>query len=94
MNIVFLIASIFTLLYSARSSFFWWFQTKEYIKMNQRKRKEYRKKLFFMPQVILFDYYDQNPEFELWMNRIVSLIFLAASIFGIVLSFHGPFTIL
>ncbi len=39
----------------------------------------------------MFDYYDLNPEFEKWVNRLVGLIFVLAGIFGIVVAFHGSF---
>jgi hypothetical protein len=85
-----LIASVLFLLYSLRFSYFWWFQANEYVKMYRRKRQEYRKKLFFMPQVMLFDFYDQNPGFEIGMNRGVSIMFLFASVLGIIVAIHGP----
>ena len=91
MDLVFLIVSIFFFGYSIRFSYFWWFQADEYVKMNKKKRRVYRKKLFFMPQTMLFDFYDQNPGFEVGVNRGVGLIFLLASILGIVVAFHGPF---
>jgi hypothetical protein len=91
MNVGFLIVSIIFLAYSLRFSFFWWFQSKEYIKMNRKKRKEYRKTLFFMPQILVFDYYDGNPEFEKWINRMVGLIFVMAGVFGFIISIRGPF---
>jgi threonine/homoserine/homoserine lactone efflux protein len=59
--------------------------------MNRRMRKEYQKTLFFMPQTMMFDVYNQHPKFEKWINRIVGLIFLLAAILGIVVGFHGPF---
>ena len=93
MNLAFLIASLLFFAYSLRFSFFWWFRSKEYVKMNRKRRREYRKKLFFMPQILLFDYYDQNPEFERWVNRTVGLIFLAASILGMVIAIHGPYKV-
>jgi len=91
MDLVFLIVSIFFFGYSIRFSYFWWFQADEYAKLNKKKRREYRKKLFFMPQTMLFDFYDQNSGFEIGMNRGVGLIFLLVAILGIVVGFHGPF---
>lgn len=91
MNIGFLIVSVIFSAYSLRYSFFWWFQSKEYIKMNKKKRREYRKKLFFMPQILMFDYYDANPDFEKWINRIIGLLFLLAGGFGLIISIRGPF---
>ncbi len=91
MNLRFLIAGILGFVYSVVFSFFWWFQSKEYIKMNRRKRREYRKKLFFMPQTLMFDYYNQNPQFEIWLNRMVGLVFMAISILCIIVAIHGPF---
>jgi hypothetical protein len=93
MNLAFLITSALFFVYSLRFSYFWWFQSKDYVTMNRRKRREYRKKIFFMPQILLFDYYDQNPQFEIWINRSIGLVFIAASILGIVTAIHGPFTI-
>jgi hypothetical protein len=89
-NLPFLIVNILALGYSLRFSYFWWFQADEYVKMNKRKRREYRKKLFFMPQVMLFDFYNQNPGFEIGLNRGAGLIFLLATVLGIVVAVHGP----
>ncbi len=93
MNLTFLIVSLLFFAYSLRFSFFWWFRSKEYLKMSRKRRREYRRTLFFMPQTLLFDYYDQNPEFERWINRIVGLVFLSASILGVVVAIHGPFKV-
>ena len=93
MNLTFLIASVLVFVYSLRFSYFWWFQSKDYVRMNRRKRREYQKKLFFMPQFLLFNYYDQNPQFEILINRVAGLVFIAATILGIVVAIHGPFTI-
>lgn len=77
------------LLYSIWFSFFWWFRANRYLKMNKKKQKEYRKKFFFTPQVLRFDYYDQNPQFEMWLNRTIGLLFILLSILAIILSLHG-----
>lgn len=91
MDLFFLITNIIFSAFCLRYSFFWWFRGNEYAKMNRKKRIEYRKKLFFMPQTLMFDYYDRDPLFEIWINRILSLIFLAAGILGIFISVRGPF---
>ena len=90
-DFVFLVADIAFLAYSLSFSYFWWLKSKEYIAMNVKKRRQYRRTLFFMPQVLLFDFYDQNPAFEKWACRIVGLIFILASLVGIVVSINGPF---
>jgi hypothetical protein len=93
MDLVFSIVGILFFFYSVIFSFFWWFKSKEYVTANRKRREEYRKKFFFMPQVLLFDFYDQNSRFEMWVNRVVGLIFLSASILAIVVGIHGPFKI-
>jgi hypothetical protein len=91
MNIFFLLSSMLFFLHSLRFSYFWWFQSKEYVDLNVKKRKEYRNKLFFMPQILLFGFYDKNPKFEVWINRIVGLTFLVFSVLGIFVGINGPF---
>lgn len=91
MNLGFLITSVLFLIFTTRYTYFWWFQANEYVKFNKKKRKEYRKKLFFMPQILMFKYYDQNPEFEIWINRLVGIIFVLAGILGIIVGIRGPF---
>jgi len=46
MNLTFLIASVLVFVYSLRFSYFWWFQSKDYVRMNRRKRREYQKNYF------------------------------------------------
>jgi hypothetical protein len=75
--------------YGIWSSFFWWFRSKVYISMNQKKRKEYRKKLFLMPQTFMFGYYDKNPQFEIWINRMVGLVFILVSLAAIFLALYN-----
>ena len=91
MNLPFLIAGILFFGYSIRYLYFWIFQAQNYVMLTRKRRREYREKLFFMPQIILFDFYDQSPQFEIWLNRVVGLIFLAASIIAIIVGFRGPF---
>lgn len=91
MNLPFLIFSVLFFMFTARYSFFWWFRGGEYARMNRKARKEYRKKLFFMPQTLMFDFFDQDPLFEIWINRIFSTFFVVAAIFMILIAVRGPF---
>lgn len=91
MNLIFLLVSILFFLYSIRFSYFWWIQSEEYVKLSRKQRNEYRKKLFFMPQLLMFDFYDQNPKVEKWMNRFAGLVFLLLSLIGMFVGLNGPF---
>jgi hypothetical protein len=93
MNLLFLLVSICSLVYSIRYSFFWWFQSSKYLTLNQKKREEYRKKTFFMPQLLMFEFYNKHPKYELWLNRCIGLFALSASLVGINIGINGPFVI-
>ena len=84
-----LIFSVGVFVYSIWISFFWWFRSKEYLSMNQKKRKEYRKRIFLLPQTFMFDFYDKNPQFEIWVNRIVGLVIIFGSILAIFLAVYS-----
>jgi hypothetical protein len=93
MNIGFFFVSVLFLLYSIRHSFFWWFQSEEYLTLSKKQRRQYRKTLFFMPQVLMFDFYDNHSKLEKWLNRIIGLIFLVAALLGMYVGINGPFVL-
>ena len=90
MNFLNLIISILAMVFSGRYLYFWLFHSEEYVEMNKVKRKEIRKRLIFMPQFIFFSFYDKNPEFEIWINRIVGLLFVISSLIMLFVSIFGP----
>jgi hypothetical protein len=73
-------------IYFARHAYWSWFESGDYVKMTQKRRRKYRKTLSFIP---MLDFYDQNPELEIWITRIASLMAMSISIFGIVLAISG-----
>ncbi len=91
MDIPFLIFSLLFFIFVFRYSYFWWFQGEKYVKMNKKERAKLRKTLFFMPQTLMFNFYDRDPQFEIWINRIVSTLFVIATMIMIIVSIRGPF---
>jgi hypothetical protein len=91
MNFLYFLVSISILIYSVYYAYQSWINSKNFVLLNKKQRRKYRRQFWFMPQVIQVDFYDDHPLFEIWMNRIVALVFILASILGIVVSIHGPF---
>jgi hypothetical protein len=91
MDLPMLVFSIVFLVFCVRYAFFWWFHGNEYAKMNRKKRMMYRKKLFFMPQIIMFDYSDRDPIFEIWLNRVFGLLLVLAGVLMVFVVINGPF---
>jgi hypothetical protein len=91
MNFPFFVASIALLVYSIHLAYQAWIGSKKFVLLNQKQRRKYRRQFRLMPQIMTFDFYDDHPVFEVWINRIVSVIFIAAAILGIVVSIRGPF---
>lgn len=89
--LLFLIVSFITFMYSAWFSYFWWFKSKKYLSLNRKDRKEYRRKYFPLPRNLMSNYYAQNPETEIWMNRLASVFILAGSVFGIFIGIQRLF---
>lgn len=91
MNIPFLIFSLLFFVFVLRYSYFWWFQGEKYVRMNKKERSKLRKTLFFMPQTLMFNFYDRDPQFEILINRIVSTLFVVATMIMVIVSIRGPF---
>ena len=91
MNFPFLVVSCAFLIYSINFAYKCWINSSNFVLLNQKQRRKYRRQLWFMPQVMTFDFYNNHPLFEIWINRIVSIVFLTVAILGIVVSIRGPF---
>jgi hypothetical protein len=91
MDIMAILLGFLFLGYSANLFYSWWLKPKDSANLARKKRKEYREDLFFMPQTLMFGFYDKNPSFEIWINRLASLFFLFISVMVIYVGFLGPF---
>jgi len=78
------------LIFSGRYLYLWSFHAEEHVSMNRKKRKELRKKTIYLPQYMFFGFYDQNPIFEIWINRIVGALFVISSLIMLFASIFGP----
>ena len=92
-NILIILVGGLGILFTARYSYWSWFQSKKYLNMTHKQRRIYRKTLWFMPQVVTFDFLDRNPTFEVWSMRIASLFMIVICILWIIVGIHGPFVI-
>ena len=68
-----------------------WFQPGKYGERSRKLRQRYRQTLPFMPQVMLFEFYDRHPRFELVIVRVASLFLATLSIVGMVVAVLGLF---
>ena len=94
MGIIFVILfGCFGILFSARYAYWAWFQSEKYLGMAQKRRREYRKNQWFLPQAITFDFLDKNPKFEIWSIRITSLFIILLCFFWMIAAIHGPFDV-
>ena len=91
MNPILLILSSVFLAYSVRFSYLWWFKSKNYVKWTQKKRNEFRRKFWFMPQNITFSFYDDHPSIELLLNRLAGMFFVILGVLATIVSIRGPF---
>jgi hypothetical protein len=89
MNIPAFVAFSGFFIYFARHAYWSWFESGDYVKMTQKQRRKYRKTLSFIPQNPMLDFYDQNPELEIWITRIASLMAMGFCILGIFLALNG-----
>ena len=90
MDFLNLFISILLIILAGRYLYSWLFHAKNHVEINRDKRKEIRKKLIFMPQFLFFGFYDKNPEFEIWINRTVGLLFIVVSLVMFFVSVFGP----
>jgi hypothetical protein len=88
--ILFLVSSAF-LVYSVRFSFLWFFKATSYVQWNRKKRNEFRRKFWFMPHNITYNFYDGHPAIEVLVSRLVGVFFVVLGILGLIVSIHGPF---
>lgn len=91
MNPFLFVASVVFLAYNIRFSYLWWFSAKDYLQWTRKKRNEFRKKFWFMPQNLTFNFYDEHPSIEVLLNRLVGLFFITIGILGVIASIRGPF---
>ncbi len=91
MKLALLGISIITLVYGIMDSYSWWFEGRANLLLRRRERNEIRKPFCFMPQVVLFGFYDRRPGMEIWLNRAFGLFIVIGSNPGIVVTRRGPF---
>ncbi len=93
MNFLNVVISIILMIFASRYLYYWLFHSEEHVRVNGLKRKEYHKRFIFMPQFILFGFYDKNPVFEIWINRIIGLLFVISSLIMLFVSIFGPIAV-
>ena len=85
MNLPFFLAGCFFLVMVLRYAYLPWFQLEKYIQRSRKFRRKYREKsIIINPGVILFGFYERNPNFEIIAVRIVSIIMVLAAILWLV----------
>ena len=90
MNVILFIVAGVVFAVSIRYAYWSWFKTESYIEMTRKQRRKFRKNLPFMPQVLMFNFYDRNPKIEIAIMRIVSLLFMGICLLAIIVSIKGP----
>jgi hypothetical protein len=94
MNLPFFVAGCLFLVMVLRYAYLPWFQPEKYILRSRKFRRKYREKSNIKnPGVILFGFFERNPNFELIAVRIVSIIMVLAAIISIFVAIRGPFII-
>jgi hypothetical protein len=91
LDIVTLLVSVAFPAHAAKHSYLWWFWSTDQIVMTTRKRRGYWRNLPFTPQNLLFGFYDQNPRFEDWINKLLGLMLISTAIGGVRVAIMGPF---